>query len=75
MSADLAARSTVPQHVKDMIKAFPKHMHPMTQFAAAINGLQTESEFAKVALFLPLAWPRARSATPPPGVVPAANVC
>jgi len=47
MSADLAARSTVPQHVKDMIKAFPKHMHPMTQFAAAINGLQTESEFAK----------------------------
>jgi citrate synthase len=30
-----------------MIANFPKNMHPMTQFSAAVLGLQTESKFAK----------------------------
>jgi len=47
LSAEFAARSTVPAHVRSMIKAFPKGMHPMTQFACAINALQTESCFAE----------------------------
>jgi citrate synthase len=30
-----------------MISKFPKNMHPMTQFSAAVLGLQTESKFAE----------------------------
>jgi len=47
LSTELAERSKLPQHVVDMIAAFPKGMHPMTQLSAAILGCQTESEFAK----------------------------
>jgi citrate synthase len=47
LSADLNKRSELPAHVKAMINAFPKHMHPMTQFSSAVMALQTESVFAK----------------------------
>eukprot|EP01101_Sappina_pedata_P005417 TRINITY_DN2472_c0_g1_i1.p1 TRINITY_DN2472_c0_g1~~TRINITY_DN2472_c0_g1_i1.p1 ORF type:complete len:464 (-),score=249.27 TRINITY_DN2472_c0_g1_i1:115-1476(-) len=47
LSKDLQSRSKVPQYVLDMIKNFPKGMHPMTQFSAAVLGLQAESKFAK----------------------------
>jgi citrate synthase len=40
-------RSHVPNHVFDVIDAFPLTSHPMTMFVAAIMALQTESNFAK----------------------------
>jgi len=46
LTADLHARAKIPAHVESMIRNFPKEMHPMTQFSAAVLGLQTESEFA-----------------------------
>jgi len=39
-------RSAIPEHVTKMLDNFPKHMHPMTQFAAAVTALNTESAFA-----------------------------
>jgi len=41
-----SARSAIPEHVIKMLDSFPKHMHPMTQFAAAVTALNTESAFA-----------------------------
>jgi|TARA_B110000977_G_scaffold142580_2_gene180952 citrate synthase len=46
LSKELQSRSQVPQHVYDVLKALPKHAHPMTQFSIAIMALQTESKFA-----------------------------
>lgn len=40
-------RSHVPNHVFDVIDAFPLTSHPMTMFIAGIMALQTESNFAK----------------------------
>ncbi len=40
-------RMALPQHVFDVLKAFPEDAHPMTMFAAAVLALQPESEFAK----------------------------
>jgi citrate synthase len=40
-------RMALPQHIFDVLKAFPKDAHPMTMFAAAVLALQPESEFAK----------------------------
>jgi citrate synthase len=40
-------RAVVPNHVFDVIDAFPLGSHPMTQFSAAIMAMQTESEFAQ----------------------------
>lgn len=40
-------RSHVPNHVFDVIDAFPLTSHPMTMFVAGIMALQTESNFAK----------------------------
>ena len=45
LSKELADRSTLPAHVSEMIKGFPKGMHPMTQFSIAIMACQTESKF------------------------------
>jgi citrate synthase len=39
-------RSKLPAHIEPMIRSFPKEMHPMTQFAAAVAAMQTESKFA-----------------------------
>jgi len=46
LSAELATRAKIPDDVRDMISRFPKNMHPMTQFSAAVLGLQTYSKFA-----------------------------
>jgi len=40
-------RAEIPQHVATMLNNFPHHLHPMSQFSAAINALQSESKFAK----------------------------
>lgn len=40
-------RSHVPNHVFDVIDAFPLSAHPMTMFVAAIMAMQTESHFAR----------------------------
>jgi citrate synthase len=47
ISATWARRSHVPNHVFDVIEAFPISAHPMTQFTAAVLALGTESKFAK----------------------------
>jgi len=47
ISAVWARRSHVPNHVFDVIEAFPISAHPMTQFTAAVLALQTESKFTK----------------------------
>jgi len=47
ISETWARRSHVPNHVFDVIEAFPASAHPMTQFTAAVLALQTESKFAK----------------------------
>jgi len=41
------ARAAVPEHVVNMIKNFPKDLHPMSQLSAAVLGLQKDSKFAK----------------------------
>jgi len=41
------ARAGLPKHVETVIDSFPSHMHPMSQFSAAVLALQTESIFAK----------------------------
>jgi citrate synthase len=46
LTSELHSRSKVPGFVLDMIARFPKNMHPMTQFSAAVLGLQTQSKFA-----------------------------
>merc|ERR1712066_717244 len=45
LSADWASRGSLPNHVSDMLDRFPSHLHPMAQFAAAINALNSESVF------------------------------
>jgi citrate synthase len=47
VTAILQRRSHVPNHVFDVIDAFPVDAHPMTMFVSAIMALQTESNFAK----------------------------
>ncbi|CAN0254641.1 unnamed protein product [Ectocarpus sp. 12 AP-2014] len=47
LTADLHKRSGIPKHVEDMIRQFPKDMHAMSMFGAALFALQTESKFAK----------------------------
>lgn len=46
LQEDLHKRAVLPKHVVDIINAFPKTMHPMTQFVSAIAACQTESKFA-----------------------------
>merc|ERR1711981_1248985 len=47
LSKDWASRADLPAHVVTMLDNFPSHLHPMAQFAAAINALDSESLFAK----------------------------
>jgi citrate synthase len=47
LTAELHSRSALPAHVKPLLKSLPKTMHPMTQFAIALNACQTESVFAE----------------------------
>lgn len=46
-SRELAEKSHLPPHILDLIKSFPKSMHPMTQLSIAIAALNTESKFAQ----------------------------
>ncbi|PGH07432.1 2-methylcitrate synthase, mitochondrial [Blastomyces parvus] len=46
-SRELAEKSHLPQHILDLIKSFPKEMHPMTQLSIAVAALNTESKFAR----------------------------
>lgn len=47
LSRELHKRAVVPENVYNIISLFPKDLHPMTQFCAAINLLQQDSKFAK----------------------------
>lgn len=47
VSREWATRAGLPKHVEQIVDAFPKTMHPMTQFSAGVLALQTQSEFAK----------------------------
>ncbi|OXU28563.1 hypothetical protein TSAR_005594 [Trichomalopsis sarcophagae] len=47
ISKEWAARSSLPAHVTKALNDLPKHIHPMTQFSAAITLLNSESEFVK----------------------------
>jgi citrate synthase len=47
LSRDWASRASLPGHVSDMLDRFPAHLHPMAQFAAAINACNSESLFAQ----------------------------
>ncbi|VVT56538.1 uncharacterized protein SAPINGB_P005140 [Magnusiomyces paraingens] len=47
LSAEFAARSELPNHVKDLIDRCPATLHPMAQFTIAVAALESESSFAK----------------------------
>lgn len=47
ISQEWASRSSLPEHVVKALNNFPKILHPMTQFSAAITLLNSESEFVK----------------------------
>jgi citrate synthase len=47
LTAELFARSKLPEHVTALMKTLPKTMHPMTQFSLGLQACQTESKFAK----------------------------
>lgn len=47
LSKEWANRAELPSHVVTMLNNFPTHLHPMSQFAAAITALNSESKFAK----------------------------
>lgn len=40
LTADLHKRSAIPKHVEVMIRSFPKDMHAMSMFGAALFALQ-----------------------------------
>jgi len=46
LSHDILSRSSIPKHVETMLDNFPKDLHPMSQFSAAVLGLQSNSKFA-----------------------------
>lgn len=45
VTADLHARSAVPKHVESMIRSFPKDMHAMSMFSAALFAMQVSLGF------------------------------
>ncbi|XP_011495374.1 PREDICTED: probable citrate synthase 2, mitochondrial [Ceratosolen solmsi marchali] len=47
ISEEWASRSALPVHVTKALNNFPKTLHPMSQFSAAITILNSESEFVK----------------------------
>ena len=47
LSADWAARSTVPKFVEELIDHCPNDLHPMAQFSIAVSALEQTSSFAK----------------------------
>jgi citrate synthase len=47
LSRELASQAEIPEFVSKMLDAFPKDLHPMTQFAMAVSALNHGSVFAK----------------------------
>lgn len=47
LSAEWAERAEIPKFIEDLIDRCPNTLHPMAQFALAINALEHESAFAK----------------------------
>ncbi len=47
ISKEWAAHADLPDHVVTMLSNCPSHLHPMSQFSAAIAMLNTESKFAE----------------------------
>ncbi|SCU98938.1 LADA_0H16292g1_1 [Lachancea dasiensis] len=47
LSADLASRSELPEHVDQLLNTLPKDLHPMAQFSIAVTALESESKFSK----------------------------
>lgn len=47
ISAEWNKRAEIPNHVITMLNNFPDRLHPMSQLAAAVCALQSESKFAK----------------------------
>jgi citrate synthase len=47
-SRQLAEESHLPDHILDLVKSFPRNMHPMTQISVIVAALNTESKFAKL---------------------------
>lgn len=47
MTKEWNKRADLPEHVLTMLNNFPAHVHPMSQFAAAIASLNTESKFVQ----------------------------
>jgi len=47
LKRELHSRAKVPEYVYSIIDKFPKNMHPMSQFSAAVLALQTESIFVR----------------------------
>jgi citrate synthase len=47
LTRELSLRAHLPVHVAEMIDRFPKELHPMSQFSAAVVAMQRESLFAK----------------------------
>ena len=43
LTQELHARSALPPHVEQIIRAFPKGMHPMTQLSSAILAMQVNN--------------------------------
>lgn len=46
VTKELHERAKLPAHIEPMIRAFPKGMHPMSQFSAAVTAMNTDSKFA-----------------------------
>ncbi len=46
LSREWAGRASVPQFIFDILDAFPRDSHPMSQFAAAVTALESESIFS-----------------------------
>lgn len=47
LSAEWAARASIPQFVEELIDRCPNTLHPMAQFSMAVTALENESEFSK----------------------------
>ncbi|KAI0980479.1 hypothetical protein GJ496_002885 [Pomphorhynchus laevis] len=47
LSGELYKRSSIPDHIIDIINVFPKTLHPMAQFSAAVTAMHSESLFTK----------------------------
>ena len=47
ISKEWAERAELPAHVVTLLNNLPTNVHPMSQFAAAVTVLNSESKFAK----------------------------